>query len=146
MNFFRKLFLTIAIAFVVLCYGYPMFILPFGSYNYEYKVADTKHTVTLTFKFDGSYKMAEGETVIDGGYYKLKGNKIYLNDEKNFDDVSELDSMTINNMYNVKSSFTIGGVEFAAREFQNKVGVYIAIGVGVLSLLMVLSFPNRRRD
>lgn len=141
MHFFRKLFLTLAIAFVVLCYGYPMFILPFGTYKYNYKVGDKTETVELQFKWDGSYKLGENT-----GFYKLKGNKIYLNDTKDFGNLEDKNYMIISNMYNVKFSMPLGGSADVSVQFSNKIGEYVAIGIGVVSLLLVLSIPNRRRD
>lgn len=141
MHFFRKIFLTLAIAFVVLCYGYPMFILPFGSYKYNYKVGDQTKTVELQFKWDGSYKLDDST-----GFYKLKGNKIYLNDTKDFGNLDDKTYMIISNMYNVKFSMPIGESADVSVQFSNKIGEYVAIGIGVVSLLLVLSIPNRRRD
>ncbi len=133
MNIFRKIFLTLAIALVVFCYGYPMFVLPFGNYSYEKD--GTK--IEISFKFDGSYKNVVGETETTG-FYKVKDGKIYVGDSK---DVDTSDSGTVmavvNNMYTISSV----GINMT-----NKIGTYTMIGVGAASLLLVLTIPGRRRD
>ncbi len=134
MNIFRKIFLTLVIALVVFCYGYPMFVLPMGKYKYE----KDGNKVEVTFKIDGSYTslLAGAET---SGYYKVKDGKIYVSNTK---DVDTSDSGTVlavvNNMYTISSL----GVKMT-----NNIGTYTMIGVGVASLLLVLTIPaSRRRD
>ena len=142
MSIFRKIFLTLAIALVVFCYGYPMFVLPFGDYKYNYKVGDQTKTATMSFKFDGSYALKDGE-LEQTGYYKVKKGKIYFADNK--DDLKnkdESDGMSVSNMYEIGFEFgSLGSVKF-----ENTIGKYTMIGVGVVSLLLVLSIPDRRRD
>ena len=134
MNIFRKIFLTLAIALVVLCYGYPMFVLPFGNYSYEKD--GTK--VEISFKFDGSFKSVAGDFE-STGFYKVKDGKIYIGDAK---DVDTTESGTVlavvNNMYTISSS--------TGANITNKIGTYTMIGVGAVSLLLVLTIPGRKKD
>lgn len=142
MNIFRKIFLTLTIALVVFCYGYPMFVLPFGDYKYSYKVGDATKTITMNFKFDGSYAV-KGDAPETTGYYKVKKGKLYLASSKDdLKEVDENDGVPISNMYEFGYELgTLGNVKF-----ENTIGKYTMIGVGVLSLLLVISIPNRRRD
>lgn len=133
MNIFRKIFLTLTIALVVLCYAYPMFVLPFGSYTY--KKDDLQGTAT--FKIDGSYsiKLGDSETT---GFYKVKNGKIYIGDEKDVDTSDDGSAIaTVNNFY----SITILNAKL-----ENPIGKYSMLGIGVVSLLLVLSIPDRKRD
>lgn len=142
MSIFRKIFLTLAIALVVFCYGYPMFVLPFGDYKYSYKAGDQTKSVSVNFKFDGSYVTKDGDAEVTG-YYKVKKGKLYLADTKEaLKEVEESEGITISNMYEFGYEFgSLGSVKF-----ENTVGKYTMIGVGVVSLLLVLSIPDRRRD
>ena len=50
--------------------------------------------------------------------------------------------MPVSNMYEIGFEFgSLGSVKF-----ENTIGKYSMIGVGVVSLLLVLSIPDRRRD
>lgn len=125
----RKVFLVLCIAFVVLCYAYPCFVLPFGTYKYEETVAGTKIESTLKFHFDGTVDV-EMEGVKQEFYYKLKGNEVILSVDKNFKD-DEDTTMPITSMYSIA-------------DHDNLVGQIIAGGVGVAALVLVLTIPRRR--
>lgn len=137
MNIFRKIYLTLVIALIVLCYGYPMFILPFGSYTYKEKVGETTTEVSVKFAFDGSYSMKAGglETT---GYYKVKNGKIYFSSTKDVDTSNDTGAMSIANMYTITSG---------NEKIVNNIGQYTMLGLGVLSLLLVVTIPSsKRRD
>ena len=137
MNIFRRIYLTLIIALVVLCYGYPMFILPFGSYTYKEKVGDAVVEYSIKFQFDGSYSMKVGE-LESSGYYKVKNGKIYFDTDKEVDTSSDSGAMSLTNMYTITSD---------TAKIVNNIGQYTMLGLGVLSLLLVVTIPNgKRRD
>ena len=137
MNIFRRIYLTLIIALVVLCYGYPMFILPVGNYTYKEKVGESTVEVSVKFAFDGSYSMKVGE-VETTGYYKVKKGKIYFDDQKDVDTTDDTGAMSIANMYTITSGND---------KIVNNIGQYTMLGLGVLSLLLVVTIPsNKRRD
>lgn len=143
MNIFRKIFLTLAIALVVLCYGYPMFVLPVGNYKYSYKSGEETKTATLTFRFDGSYSLDGFGASELTGYYKVKNGKLFFNDTKDFSAVDEEDGIKITNVYEL----TMDVGTSSSWTFENAIGKYTMLGVGVLSLLLVLTIPSsKRRD
>ena len=130
---FRKIVLLICIAFVVVCYGYPCLMLPFGSYTYTYKVGEETKEISLQFNFNG--------TVIEDGkkevsYYKLKGREIIISDDKTFDESDEV--VKINNLYELNRDYVLTSVTL-----KNNIAMYITIGVGVLAVIMILTAPNR---
>lgn len=137
MNIFRKIYLTLIIALVVLCYGYPMFILPFGSYTYKEKVGDAVVESAIKFQFDGSYSIKMGDAE-QTGYYKVKNGKIYFGTDKEVDTTSDSGVMTLTNMYTITSG---------TAKIVNNIGQYTMLGLGVLSLLLVVTIPSsKRRD
>lgn len=137
MNIFRKIYLTLIIALVVLCYGYPMFVLPFGSYTYKEKTGDAVVEYSIKFQFDGSYSIKMGG-LENTGYYKVKNGKIYFDTDKEVDTSSDSGAMSLTNMYTITS----GSIKIV-----NNIGQYTMLGLGVLSLLLVVSIPSsRRRD
>lgn len=137
MNIFRRIYLTLIIALVMLCYGYPMCILPFGSYTYKEKVGDAVVEYSIKFQFDGSYSMKVGE-LENTGYYKVKNGKIYFDTDKEVDTSSDSGAMSLTNMYTITSD---------TAKIVNNIGQYTMLGLGVLSLLLVVTIPNgKRRD
>ena len=127
---FRKILLLICIAFVVVCYGYPCLILPFGSYEHTYEVLGVSVTESYSFGFDGKVTRKIGE-LEEEMYYKLKGNKIYFSDDKEFDFEDGLYS-------SISSISRIG-------DYTNKIANYISIGAGALALVLVVTIPKNRK-
>lgn len=129
----RKILLIICIAFVVLCYGYPCFILPFGEYKYEEttEVLGAEVTVETSYKFNfkGKATMKVGDITTEYNY-KLKGDTIILSldDEYGNADDSEI---KISNMYTLGNAI-------------NSIGLYSTIGVGILALVLVVTIPRKR--
>ena len=125
---FRKILLIICLAFVVVCYGYPCFILPFG--NYTYKTSDNKQE-SISFKFNGTATATSSSGTKTEYKYKInfKDNTITLTP---VDSGSEV-TMTINNMYSV--GFLVN--------FENNIGKFIMLGVGILSLVLIVTIPRR---
>lgn len=133
---FKKIVLLICVAFVVVCYAFPCFILPFGSYKGEIGSGESKVNVEMNFGFDGKVKTKIGD-VKQTQYYKLNGNEIIISDDKTFDD-SDV-KIKLDSMY--QFSLANGGLGV---EMQNDIGMYMAIGVGALAVVFIL-LPSRRR-
>ena len=133
---FKKILLLICVAFVVVCYAYPCFALPFGTYKGQIGSGESRVEVSMNFGFDGKVKIksADSETT---QYYKLKGNEIIISEDKKFDD----NDITVNldSMY----EFNLGAEMFNV-EMKNAIGMYVAIGVGAFAVILIL-LPNRRR-
>ena len=127
---FKKILLLICIAFVVVCYGYPFFALPFGEYTGEIGSGESKVEVSFKFAWDGKVECKYGE-LENEAYYKVKGDEIILySDEKH---ENEIDKMKLNSMYSIDTIC----------ELTNNIGMYMAIGVGVLAIVLVL-LPSKR--
>jgi len=124
----RKILLTISIVFVVVCYGYPCLILPFGSYKHDTTVLGEKIETVYEFKFNGQVKISVND-VGSEYFYKLKGNEIIISEDKKFDDTDT--KISISSIYN------IGGAV-------NVIGQFVAIGVGVMALVLVLTIPKKK--
>ncbi len=124
----RKILLILSIVFVVVCYGYPCVILPFGTYKYETTMFGSKIETTYEFKFNGKVKIGINDEKTEY-YYKLKGNEIIISDDKKFDDNDS--KIAISSIYN------IGGAI-------NQVGQFLAIGVGVMALVLVCTLPKKK--
>ena len=124
----RKVLLLLCIAFVVVCYGYPCLIVPFGTYKYETTNMGEKYVQTCEFKFNGKAKI-KFEDLETEYYYKLKGNKIILSNDKKFDD----NDMEIK----ISSMYKIG-------EAENLIGKIVAIAVGVLAVVLVVTAPSKK--
>ncbi len=125
----RKILLIICVAFVVLCYGYPCFILPFGEYSKTYELAGVSVEETYKFNFNGTCVHSLGELTTEY-HYKLSGNDVILSINDTFDDEDDF-TISINSMYNVGNGFF------------NQVGMYVAIGVGVAALLLIVTIPRK---
>ncbi|MBQ8615531.1 MAG: hypothetical protein IJ415_03085 [Clostridia bacterium] len=124
----RKILLIISIVFVVLCYGYPCLILPFGSYHDETTMLGTTIETTYEFKFNGKVKITVNKSENEY-YYKLKGNEIIISDDKTFND--DDNKLSISSIYKVGSAV-------------NQIGQFVAIGIGVMALVLVCTIPNKR--
>lgn len=125
----RKILLIICVAFVVLCYGYPCFILPFGEYSKTYELAGVSIEETYKFDFHGKCVHSLGELTTEY-HYKLSGNDVILSVNDTFGDEDD-STISINSMYNVGNGFF------------NQVGMYVAIGVGVAALLLIVTIPRK---
>ncbi len=127
----RKILLILCIAFVVVCYGYPCFVLPIGTYKYTAttKIGDKEISTTTTYEFD-----FKGNAVIKNGdveteyKYKLKGDEIILSLDEEFDD-NDL-KIQISSMYKLNGAI-------------NSIGMWITIGVGVLAFVLVITIPRK---
>lgn len=133
---FKRIILLICVAFVVVCYAYPCVILPFGTYKGQIGSGEGKVEITMNFGFDGKVKIKSGE-MDETQYFKLNGNEIIISEDKTFDknDIK----VNLDSMY----EFDLGEDMFSV-EMKNTVGVYVAIGVGVLAVIMIL-IPNKRK-
>ena len=129
----RKILLIICIAFVVLCYGYPCFILPFGEYSHketsEVLGADVTVTYSYKFGFDRKATYTSGDTSIEYNY-KLKGNKIILSLDEEFGNLDDSE-IIISNIY-----------KFG--EYINPIGLWSTVGIGILALVLVITIPKRK--
>lgn len=128
----KKILLLVCVAFAVVCYGYPCLILPFGSYTGETGIGEAEVEVSMDFGIDGKVKIKMGEVETEG-YYKLDGKEVILSNDETFDDTD--DRITLSSMY----SFTDGSIEYT-----NNIGMYMAIGVGVLAVVLIL-LPSKRK-
>ena len=124
---FRKILLLICVAFVVVCYGYPCFLLPFGNYEYKQEVAGAEITSSYSFAFNGKFTHKVGDIETEG-FYKLKGNNIILSEDETFDDNDVQIKLT--SMYEFNNHI-------------NKIGIYSTIGIGILSLILIVTIPKR---
>lgn len=128
---FRKILLLICLAFVVVGYAYPCFVLPFGTFEGKIGEGDSKVEVSVKFDFNGKAKIKEAELEKDL-YYKMKGDHIIISEDKEFDDKDE--KIKLDSIYQLNYS----------TELTNKIGMYMSIGIGALSLILIL-LPNKRR-
>ena len=124
----RKILLLICFAFVVVCYGYPCFILPFGQYEYSYEAAGITVTSSYSFGFDGKVKIKLAELESES-FYKLKGNKIVISEDDKFED-SDME-------LKLASMYSIGN-------YTNKIGMFSTIGLGVLALVLIITIPSKK--
>lgn len=125
----RKIVLILCVAFVVVCYGYPCFILPFGEYVRSTEIGNTKIEATYNFDWDGTITAENELGITTKYYYKLKGNEVWLSIDEDFEEADDV--ISINSLYNIGNGFF------------NQVGYYIAIGVGILALVLIITIPRR---
>ena len=125
----RKIVLILCVAFVVVCYGYPCFILPFGEYVRSTEIGNTKIEATYNFDWDGTVTAENKLGITTKYYYKLKGNEVWLSIDEDFEEADDV--ISINSLYNIGNGFF------------NQVGYYIAIGVGILALVLIITIPRR---
>jgi len=137
---FRKIILLICIAFVVVCYGYPCLILPFGNYNYKYEnLKGEEQVATIKFNFDGTVTYSDADLEDEQIFnYKLKGNKIIVSEDETFDD-SDME-IKLKNIY----EFDTQGL-LESKTYKNNIGMYVSIGVGALAIIMILTAPNKSK-
>ncbi len=126
----RKIVLILCVAFVVVCYGYPCFILPFGEYVRTTEIGNITTESTYNFDWDGTVTKEDEFGLTTKYYYKLKGNEVLLSVDENFDDDYDI-SISINSLYNIDNGYF------------NQVGYYVAIGVGILALVLIITIPRR---
>lgn len=126
----RKIVLILCVAFVVVCYGYPCFILPFGEYVRTTEIGNITTKSTYNFDWDGTVTKEDELGITTKYYYKLKGNEVLLSVDENFDDDYNI-SISINSLYNIDNGYF------------NQVGYYVAIGVGILALVLIITIPRR---
>jgi len=131
----RKLLLILCLAFLGVCFAYPCFMLPIGAYKCENEVLGQKVEVEYRFAFSGkaTVKVGENETEYN---YKLKGNKIILSEDEEFDD-SDLE-IEMNSFYELD-----GTLDSLGKDMVNSIAMWITIGVGALSLLLIV-LPSRK--
>jgi len=122
----RKLLLILCIAFVVVCYGYPCLVLPFGTYSCKAEVAGTEITSTIKFGFDKKAEYTVGDVTLDLNY-KLSGNTVILSEDEEFDE-SDME-ITIGSIYRIG-------------EYHNMIGLITTIGIGILALCLVVTIPK----
>lgn len=137
----RKLLLILSIAFAVFAFGYPCMIFPYTNYTYTYTEKEVEISSTLKFQLNGRVKIT-GDTSLgslglveqENYYYKIsfKDQKVLISDTKEFENAMKLD---INNIY------SLGG----NNGYTNNVAKWTSLGVGVVTLLLVLTIPTKRR-
>ena len=125
----RKIFLILCLLFVVICYGYPCLILPFGTYKQETNIGGTKYETTYKFKIDGKVEISVNDAK-DEYYYKLNGNELIISEDKKFDKNDS--KIAICSLYNVNGAV-------------NLIGEIIAIGIGVITIILVATIPHKKR-
>lgn len=136
----RKGILLLCIIFAVAAFGFPCFVVPFGSYDGEgYETVEgteIQYRYSYEFSFDG--KVSYTKTTYDKKeelekkefYYKTHKNKIYFSDDGvNFD---HQEDMTI------ASIIRLGDGSF------NVYSCAVSIGIAVIAGALVLSAPNKR--
>ncbi len=126
---FRKIVLILCVAFVVVCYGYPCFILPFGEYVRSTEVGNIQIEAKYNFDWDGTVTEENEFGLTTKYYYKLKGNEVWLSIDEDFESADK--TISINSLYNIDNGYF------------NQVGYYVAIGVGILALVLIITIPRR---
>lgn len=127
----KKILLLLSIAFVVVCYGYPFLVLPFGQYSTKLEIAGAEVEMTVQFSFEGEakVKIGEGEEVVF--FYEVKDRNVELKVN------SEADPSYV---FNLDSLYEIN---FGSQTLRNDIGMYAAIGVGALAVILVL-LPTKK--
>lgn len=132
----RKIILLICMAFFFVCYAFPCFVIPFGEYKGE---IDGKEVV-LKFNWKGEVKDKDGEFLY---YYKMEKNKVVLSDDKTFDDNDT--KITLNSIYSFqKTTVDFASISVERISYTNNIGMYSAIGVGILMVLLIITIPKRQ--
>lgn len=137
----RKVILMLCIAFAVVAFGFPLFVVPFGSYDGEgYEtIADgteIQYRYSYEFGFDG--KVTYTKTTYDRKaelekheyYYKTHKNKIFFSEDG------------VN--YNHQEYMTIASIIRLGDGSFNVYSCAVAIGVAVVAGALVLTAPNKR--
>ena len=102
----RKIVLILCVAFVVVCYGYPCFILPFGEYVRTTEIGNITTESTYNFDWDGTVTKEDEFGITTKYYYKLKGNEV-LEKPKNKEDAIRMLNLLKNTDHRVITSLTI---------------------------------------
>ena len=135
----RRIFLLLCIAFVVVCYGYPFFILPFGEYKGTTSFLGVEAETTYNFKFNGRVTVSysySGSTTSNEGYYKLNGKEVIISSNETFGDSDDA-KLTLDSMYQISLN-QVGG------SATNMIGMIISISVGVLAIIAIVA-PSKKR-
>ena len=139
----RKVILLLCIVFAVVAFGFPCFVVPFGSYDGEILTyADGKEHIenkySYSFGLNGKVKYvltsAENEAEIieqKEYYYKLVRNKIFISEDEQFGNEDD-------RMMTIASIIRLGDGSF------NIYSCAMAIGVAVVAGALILTAPNRR--
>ena len=130
----RKILLILCIAFVVLCYGFPCIILPFGEYKGKSDVGD--YEISYKFSFNGKVKFSADDDS-DYYYYRVKGNNIIISEDKTFN--KDDDKIAINSFYELDTSLV-------GQDAKNQVAFWSTLGVGVVALLLIVTIPSKKGD
>ena len=133
----RKFLLLLCLAFAVVAFGYPCFVVPFGSYDYKITNNGVTNEFSYSFKFNGTvvitnFNAENGEKESEfTSYYKLKGNKIIISPDKKFDDDN-------NSIMAIASIYRLGDTAF------NVYACAVSIGVGLIAAVLILTFPIKK--
>lgn len=132
----RRILLLICLAFVVVIYAFPCFVLPFGTYKATYTdpITEEKETECWKFGFDKTIKDEDGNLVY---YYRLKGDKIELANDEEFSSTKEI---SLSNAYTFDVDFVLYQLKFV-----NSIGIWASVGIGVLALVCIITIPNRKK-
>ena len=123
----RKLLLILCLAFVIVCYGYPCLVIPFGTYLCKTEELGEEVISTIKFGFDKKAEYTIGDITTDV-YYKLSGNTVILSVDEEFND-SDME-ITIGSIYRIG-------------EYNNLVGLITTIGIGIFALCLIITIPKR---
>lgn len=131
----RKIILLICMAFFFVCYAFPCFVIPFGEYKGE---IDGKEVV-LKFNWKGEVKDKDGEFLY---YYKMEKNKVVLSETKDFNNEIKI---ALNSIYSFqKTTVDSASISVERISYTNNIGMYSAIGVGILMVLLIITIPKRQ--
>ncbi len=137
----RKTVLLLCIAFAIVAFGFPCFVVPFGSYDGEgYEQTQEGEVVQYrdSYEFHLNGKVIYTKTSYDRKqvlekteyYYKLKKNKVFLSEDNKFDNLTRHET--------IASIIRLGNGRF------NIYSCAVAIGVAVIAGALVLTAPNKR--
>lgn len=139
----RKIVLLLCLAFAIVAFGVPCFIIPVGDYDFREKQNGITTEISYNFGFKGKVKYTEKHLDKDGKevlptvtfeyYYKLKKNKIVLSLDNKFDETDP--TLAISNMYRVTDGENM---------YFNPYACGVAIGVALLAGVLVCTAPNKR--
>ena len=134
---FKRILLLLCIAYVVICYGFPFFTLPFGEYTFTDSITvagvTTNYTYIYKFEFGGKGKatIKSGDTSTSKEFtYSFNGNKVKLKENDSGDEYE----FTLNNMY----EFTSMSLSLKPMTARNDIGMWISVGVGALATILQL--------
>lgn len=129
---FRKISLLLCIGFVVVCFAFPCFILPFGEYKVERIITEDQKFV-VTYKFNMNKVTIHDGSIEEVYYYKVVDGQIVLSEDATFDDDDNFKIQII-------SMYEIGNGEKAT----NDIAKYVAIGVGAFAVILIL-VPSKKK-